>query len=144
MKIRADIAELLRAGLSDRAVARQVGVNTRRVAPVRAALGLPRHRPGRNPSPSLAEGFRARTRRTGDGHLEWTGAVNDGHPRIKYDGHFYSAYRLAFRLRTGRDPRGYARPVCGRGLCVEPAHVEDTPGRRALDDTYTAIFGTTA
>lgn len=142
--IRDDIERLLRLGLSDKAIGRRLHVNTRRISPIRAELGLPKHRPGRNPSPSLAEGFRARTRRTEDGHLLWTGAINQGHPRLKFGDRFHSAYRLAFRLRTGRDPQGYAKPACGRDLCVEPAHVEDTPGRRRLDDTFTAIFGRTA
>lgn len=138
---RDQVVTLLRAGWSDRAIARQVGVNPRRVAPLRADLGLPKAKPGPQQPPTLAEAWRARTRTTSDGHLQWTGHVDQtGLPRLKYQGRHYSPARLAFRLRTGRDPVGAARPDCGHPLCVAPGHVDDADGRA----TYNAIFGRTA
>lgn len=131
------VEQLLRAGWSNRAIARHVGLNTRRIAPIRAELGLPKHPPGPAAAPSLAEAFRARTRRTDDGHLEWDGHIDQGLPRLDWGGHRYSARRLAYRIRTGRDPQGKALPGCGHHGCVEPAHMEDARDRAQ----YTAIFG---
>jgi hypothetical protein len=138
---RATVAGLLHAGLSDRAIARRLGVNTRRIAPIRTELGLPKAKPGPQQPPSLAEAWRARTRQMEGGHLKWTGHTDDTRlPRLKYRGGRYSPHRLAFRLRTGRDPVGNALPDCGMRLCVAPDHVDDAAGRA----TYDAIFGRTA
>ena len=48
-RVRADVAELLAAGWSDRAISRQLGLRNVRVAELRRALGYPPHKPGPAP-----------------------------------------------------------------------------------------------
>lgn len=141
MKLRQDVVDLLRAGHSDRAIARQLGVDaTATVARTRAALGLPRAPGGRRPQ-SLEELFHDRTEELPDGHLRWTGHVGDGTPLVRHAGRLHTAYRIAFTIRTGRAPAGYALPACDMERCVAPAHIDDRLGREATRTAYTAIFG---
>lgn len=141
MKIRPDIAELLRAGRRDNAIAKQFGACPKTVARHRAALGLPKDPPGRTSHTSLEDAFRAHTERTNDGHLLWTGGFNSGVPTFRHKGHRHSAYLIAYRIGHGHDPQGRCRPDCGRPGCVEPSHVDDGPGRARTRATYAAIFG---
>lgn len=139
MKVRADIAELLWAGLSDKAIAQQLHVHRRTVRAARHTLGLPVHKPG--PTPSNAEDvFWRRAQPTDDGHLLWT-APNRG---IRGGPNRISVYQLAFRIRHGRPAVGHVTTGCGRPLCVHPAHVQDQPMRQHLATQYAAIFGATA
>lgn len=141
MKLRQDVVDLLRAGLSDRAIARQLHVDaTKVVAATRAALGLPRTPSGPRPQ-TLEEAFRARTEEVPGGHLRWTGCVSGGTPQVRHDGKLHTAHRIAFTIRTGRAPVGNALPACDMEGCVAPAHVDDRLGREALSTAYTAIFG---
>lgn len=141
MKIRKDVAELLHAGLSDRQIAAQLHVCATEASAARRALRLPQARPGKK-ALSLEELFHARTRPVDGGHLEWTGHVTPhGCPTVRSDGRQYSAHRIAFRLRHGRDAIGNARPGCGHDGCVAPDHVEDRPMREQLRTQYDAIFG---
>lgn len=145
-RIRPDVAELLRAGLSDRAIARQLNVDARAtVAPARAALGLPRAKPGKKPAATAEDLFWRRARPTDDGHMTWDGyRSKDGVPGLKHGGRFYTANRLAYRIANGRDPEGYALPSCGRDDCVKPGHHTDRADRaeaRKVDTLYAAIFG---
>lgn len=140
MKIRADIAELLHAGHSDREIARRLHTCTSTVARARTALGLPKTKTGPK-LPPLEDAFLARTRPIAGGHLEWRGARNNtGVPVMRRGQRIKSAYRLAFFLRTGREPDGPVRPDCGYRGCVAPAHVDDAAGRAR----YAAIFGEVA
>lgn len=141
MKIRADIAEALHAGLRDNAIAKQLGVCPKTIARARAALGLPQHPPGRPVYDTLEAAWRAHTEPADGGHLLWTGTVNTGLPVIRYKGRRYSAYLIAYRIVRGRDPKGRCQPDCGRPGCVAPEHVDDGPGRARTRDTYAAIFG---
>ena len=146
MKIRADIAELLKAGHSDAAIARHLHVDaTTTVAQARAALGLPKHRPGRTAASTPEDLFWKRVKPTDDGHMEWTGYRNNsGAPSLRHGGRNLSAYRLAYRIATGHEPEGYALPSCGRHGCVKPGHHGDRADRaeaRKVDHLYTAIFG---
>jgi hypothetical protein len=131
----AAITELLRAGLSDKAIARQLHVHRRTVRAARESLGLPAHKPG--PSPSNAEDvFWRRAQPTDDGHLLWTApgrAIRGGANRL-------SVYQLAFRIGHGRPAIGNVTSGCGQTGCVHPAHVEDQPMRQQ----YKAIFGEAA
>ncbi|WP_086710269.1 hypothetical protein [Streptomyces antimycoticus] len=140
MKIRADIAELLRAGHRDNAIAQQLGACPKTVARHRAALRIPKDAPGRTSHTSLEDAWRAHTEPTDDGHLLWTGGFNSGVPTFRHRGHRHSAYLIGH----GRDPQGRCQPDCGRPGCVAPAHVDDGPGRARTRNTYAAIFGSEA
>lgn len=142
MIIRADVADLLRAGHSNAAIARQTGIDPQTAASARVALGLPKHRPGRTPATSVEELFRARAKQAEGGHLAWTGTrTYDGTPVVRYSGHLQSAYRIAFTIRHGRDPEGHVRPGCDHDGCVHPDHVEDRPMRQRNRAAFAAIFG---
>ncbi|NUP42356.1 MAG: hypothetical protein HOY76_36325 [Streptomyces sp.] len=144
MKIRADVAELLRAGHSNRAVARQLNVDDKAVAAARAVLGLPKARSGRTPASTPEDLFWLRVKPTDDGHMEWTGYHTGGTPTLRHGRRHHSAYRLAFRIANGRDPEGYALPSCERDHCVKPGHHADRADRardKRADALYGAIFG---
>lgn len=128
------ILELMRAGYSDRYIARQVHMATRRVSQIRARAGLPKVACG--PKPSTAEDrFWRLAEPTDDGHLLWPLAATT--MRLGHQGPKASIRRIAFRIRYQRDPIGQVRPGCGQPGCVHPQHVEDQPMR----DQYRAIFG---
>ncbi|MFH9579063.1 helix-turn-helix domain-containing protein [Streptomyces globisporus] len=132
---RAAIVELLQAGLSDKAIARQVHVHRRTIAAVRAELGMPAHKPG--PTPSDPEDlFWRRTQPTDDGHLLWTSPGR----QLRGGDNKLSVHRVAFSIGNQRDPVGNVTTGCGRARCVHPAHVEDQPMRQQ----YKAIFGEAA
>jgi hypothetical protein len=145
MKVRADVAELLHAGYSDTAIARQLGVDrARTVAPARAALGLPKAKSGYKAAATPEDLFWRRVRPLGDGHMEWTGYRNNsGVPTLRHGGRCLSASRIAFRIANGREPEGHTRPNCGRDGCVAPACQADRVSRaedRKVDVLYAAIF----
>ncbi|GHA01071.1 hypothetical protein ACFOOM_12420 [Streptomyces echinoruber] len=126
MKARADVVELLRAGLPDNAIARRLHMDSRTVAKHRAALGLPKHKRGPRPAASPEDLFRRRTTPTGDGHLLWKGHVtNSGVPALRHGGRVHSAYRIAFRLHHGRDPVGRVTRTCDTPGCVAGGHLAD-------------------
>jgi len=138
MSTRNAIEELLRAGYSDRAIARQVHVRTTRVAEIRTQLGLPAHTPGPTGSTTHEDLFWRRAVPTDDGHLLWPYSTTAA--RIGSEGPRQSAYRIAFRIRYQREPVGFVLPGCGVNRCVHPRHVEDQPMRQQ----YAAIFGEVA
>ncbi|MGY0067687.1 hypothetical protein ACWZEH_12845 [Streptomyces sp. QTS137] len=149
MNVRADVAELLHAGYSDTAIARQLGVDRNKtVAPARTALGLPKAKRGVKPAATPEDLFWRRVRPLDDGHMEWTGyRDHNGSPSLRHGGRNLSAYRIAYRIATGRDPEGYALPSCGRDGCVKPGHHSDREDRaqeRKVDSLYAAIFGQSA
>lgn len=141
MKIRADIAELLRQGLTNAAIARQLRCDRKTVAATRAALRLPMTPPGSEQRP-LADLIAARTELVDGGHMRWTGTVNDtGTAVLNYLGAPKTAARLVFLLRYGRQPVGQVKTGCDYPGCVHPDHVEDRPMRERNRATYAAIFG---
>ncbi|WP_328721768.1 hypothetical protein OHT52_21255 [Streptomyces sp. NBC_00247] len=141
MEIRADIAALLRDGLSDAAITRRLHVCNRTAAAHRRALGIAPRTRGRDAAPDLAALFWARTRQVDGGHLEWTGyASYTNTPSVRWKGTVYTAYRVAFRIQHGRDPIGHVRPGCEYLRCVAPAHVEDRPMRERLRAQIDSIF----
>jgi hypothetical protein len=145
--IRADVAELLHAGLSNAAIARQLGMDTRPIAAARRALRLPNVKPGRRPAAAPIDLFWQHVERLDDGHLKWTGYRNDGTPAVSTGGRVWSARRIAFQAWHGRNPRGYVLPGCGLDECVAPEHSTDRPMRAAqarADALYTQIFGSTS
>lgn len=145
MKIRADVAELLRAGHSNNAIARQLNVDAKTtVARTRAALGLPKAKPGYKAATSVEDLFWRRARPLDNGHMEWTGTRTNGVPTVRHGGRAHTAYRLAFRIAHGREPDGHVRPGCGRDGCVAPACQTDRATRaeaRKVDRLYSQIFG---
>ncbi|MFH9014002.1 hypothetical protein ACH4C6_21805 [Streptomyces sp. NPDC017943] len=159
IRIRPDVAELLHAGLSNRAIARQLGVDAKAtVAPARAALGLPKGKPGKKPAASAEDLFWRRVKPTDDGHMEWTGFYSSsgrGTPCLRHGGQNQTAYRIAFRIANGREPEGQALPSCGHHQCVKPGHHEDRADRaerrrreraeqqreKRVDTLFAAIFG---
>lgn len=144
MNLRADIVELLRAGCSDREVSRRLNVDNRTASRARAALGLPRHRPGPIAPSSLQDAFRQRTRPVDGGHLEWTGHRDTGTPFFRWATKKYSPARVAFVMQHGRAPVGNALPGCDYPGCVAPAHITDRPMRDRLNILAAAIFGDAA
>ncbi|MFI8278559.1 hypothetical protein ACIGBH_27535 [Streptomyces sp. NPDC085929] len=144
MTDRDGIEALLRAGLSDRAIGQQLSTDPKKAAIIRRALGLPKAKSGVRPAANAEDLVRARTEPLPSGHARWTGHVNnDGVPAVRFGGRQLSAYRIAFRLRTGRDPVGTVRPGCGMPQCVAPAHMDDTPARARNRTAYNALFGGT-
>lgn len=144
MKVRADVAELLRAGHSDAAIARQLHVDKKTAAKAREALDLPKSKPGRRPAASAEDLFWRRVKPTDDGHMEWSGFSSGGTPCLRHGGRNQTAYRVAYRIAKGREPEGKALPSCGREHCVKPGHHADRADRaeaRKVDNLYAAIFG---
>jgi hypothetical protein len=145
MNIRPEVAELLHAGLGNKAIARQLHMDTRPIAAARAALGLPNVKAGRPPAKAPIDLFWQRVRVLDDGHMEWTGyRTTDGTPTVTYGTRVLSGRRIAFRAWYGRDPVGYVLPGCGVSGCVAPAHSADRPMREAFrraDSAYAVIFG---
>lgn len=142
--VRADVAELLRAGYSDRAIGRQLNTDPKAVSAARAALSLPKARPGKKPAATAEDLFWRRVQPTDDGHMEWTGYSIGGTPALRHGGRHHTAYRIAYRIATGRDPEGNARPSCGRDHCVKPGHHADRADRereKRVDALYDGIFG---
>lgn len=136
MNLRPDVVELLRDGLSDKAIARQLHIHRRKIRVTRAALGMPIHKPG--PTVSNAEDvFWRRAQPTDDGHLLWPGPAR----QIGSGTNRTSVYQLAFRLRHQRPATGHVRTGCDRPGCVHPNHVQDQPMRQQLDSLAAAIFG---
>jgi hypothetical protein len=142
MKVRAEVAELLRAGHSARAIARQLHVDGKSVRAARDVLGVPVAKPGRKAAATPEELFWSRTHPTDDGHLLWTGGTTGGVPILRHGGRRTTAYRVSFRIQYGREPEGRVTPTCGRRLCVR--HVEDRVIRERTEATYAAIFGPAA
>lgn len=145
MKVRADIAELLRAGLSDRAIGRELNTDPKTVSAARAELGLPKAKSGRKPAGTAEDLFWRRVKPTDDGHMEWTGFRSTGTPCLRHGGRNQTAYRIAFRIANGREPEGKALPSCGREHCVKPGHHADRVDReleKRVDALYAGIFGT--
>ncbi|MFJ4787613.1 hypothetical protein [Streptomyces sp. NPDC088794] len=144
-QVRADIAALLHDGLSNAAIARETHVCHAVVAKARTALGLPKYQRGQQAAATAEDLFWQRVNRLDDGHMEWTGYCARGVPGLRHAGKYYTAYRLAFRIATGRDPEGNALISCGRDQCVAPGHHADRRDREReehLDVLHTLIFGT--
>lgn len=143
MQIRADVAELLHAGLADHTITRELQVDHTTVRAAREALGLPRHKSGRKAAATAEDLFWRRTQPVEGGHHQWTGyRTKDGTPGLRHGGRFYTGYRLAFLIKYGREPEGNALPTCGADHCTAPGHVEDRPMRERSASTFAAIFGT--
>ncbi|GAA4823854.1 hypothetical protein [Streptomyces ziwulingensis] len=140
MSTQTAIELLLRAGYSDKAIERQLNVSRRRARDLRQQLGLPNRKPGPTAAATVEDLFWRRAQPTRDGHLMWPGYDPQHGAGIRHNGRRQSAYRVAFRIRYGREPVGRVEPGCGQAGCVHPRHVEDRPMRQQ----YRAIFGEVA
>jgi hypothetical protein len=141
MTIRADIAELLLAGRSARAIARELHVDDKAVRSARDQLHLPTAKPGPQPSGSPEDLFWRRVQPVDGGHMLWTGGTTDGCPTLRHGGKRTTAYRIAFRIRHKREPQGKVTVTCDRERCVSPYCVEDRVIRERTTRTFAAIFG---
>ncbi|MER8030661.1 hypothetical protein ABTZ78_17080 [Streptomyces bauhiniae] len=136
MHIRQDLADLLAAGHSDRAIARQLNVDAQAtVAVARHALGLPKAKPGVRPAATAEILFHRRTQAADGGHLRWKGSVTRGGlPSLRHGGRNLSAYRIAYRIAHGREPQGKVLPTCKREGCVQIGHHADRGDRARAQD----------
>lgn len=135
---RDQIAAALRTGLSNAKVAAQLSCDRHRVGDVRRALSIPAP-----PRRTLEEKWAGFTRPVDGGHLEWTGErqKTSGTPMMHYQEKTYTAARIAFRIRHGHDPRGYAYTECGHHHCVAPEHVDDEAGRARAREQLRYLTG---
>lgn len=142
MNVRPDIEALIREGHSNAAIAKRLHVATRTVRAARTALDLPPSQHGYAHGLSLEETWRARTRPVGGGHLEWAGQRNShGVPVLNWHGKRHSAYRIAYRIRTGREPDGIVRPACDHPGCVAPRCMDDTRDRQTVRNAMRLLHG---
>ncbi|AZM91464.1 hypothetical protein [Streptomyces sp. W1SF4] len=141
MKIRADIAEMLRDGLTDRQIEKRLHVNHTTVAKTRAALGIPKFPGGGRTTCTLAEALLARSEDAGDGHRKWTGQLSRKVPVLRWHGRRTTAYRAGFVAHNRRAPVGVVQPGCGVPWCVAPAHMDDTAARQRNRAAFKALFG---
>ncbi|MEU2402771.1 hypothetical protein ABZ609_00295 [Streptomyces rubiginosohelvolus] len=144
MKVRADIATMLRDGVPQQDIMRTLHVGAALVVSTREALHMPPPRRGGQPLRPIKTEFYARTEPVDGGHLRWTGHYANGLPKLGRQGTHYSAYRLAFGFIHDREPVGHVRPGCDYPKCVEPTHLEDQTIRVQLRTQLASIFGGTA
>lgn len=80
-----------------------------------------------SPRTTIEDLFRRRTQPAGDGHLDWTGYRNKkATATLHWNGGTHGALRVAYRIRTGQNPAGYAHATCEHPGCVAPEHVADS------------------
>ena len=139
---RAEIIALIQEGHSNREIGRRLHTNPLRVGRIRRELGLPIYE---TPPPALTleQRWSVHAKPVLHGHMQWTGSLRGGMPNLVYRQQQYSARRVAFLIRYGREPIGRVLPGCGRTWCVAPDHVTDEVLRRA-DHLYASIFGSAA
>jgi hypothetical protein len=91
--------------------------------------------------PTVEAKWWANTRRAGR-HLVWTGPLSGrGCPVLDYKGRRYQAARIAYRMRTGREPIGLTQRTCRTLLCVNPACIDDGHDRALLRTQLRALDG---
>ncbi|CAL9609800.1 hypothetical protein SUDANB1_05601 [Streptomyces sp. enrichment culture] len=137
----AEIAGLLREGLTNMDAARRLdGVSKSVVRQVRIAEDIPY--PVRQ-AETAQQKWARNVRPAGDGHAEWTGRRRnrDNQPVLRHGETTLSPARVAFTIRTGREPVGQVRAECGRPDCMAPEHVEDEPGRTRLREQLRYTLG---
>lgn len=129
---RADIIAMLRDGHSNSRIMRELRVDKARVRRIRDELGLPAFVPAEQ-TRTIEDKWRLFARLVDGGHMEWTGerVGPAGSPTMRYKDSSYSPAAIAFEMRHGRPPQGYAIADCGRKRCIAPDHVDDEAGRLA-------------
>lgn len=129
---RADIIALLKEGHSNSRIARELRVDKHRVRRIRDELDLPAYVPIEQ-TRTIEEKWKLYARPVDGGHIEWTGerVGAAGSPVMRYKDGSYSPAAIAFEIRHGRPPQGYAIAECGHKRCIAPDHVDDEAGRLA-------------
>lgn len=137
-----EVVNLLRQGLSNKDVVQQIDIHHVTVAKIRREQGIPPHHSGRKSYATAEEAFHARTQPQSGRHLRWTGALSGSNtPTVMHAGRTLSAYRIAFQIRTGREPEGKVFPACDVPLCVAPECMDDTAARTRDRAALAAILG---
>lgn len=129
---RTDIIAMLRDGHSNIRIMRELRVDVARVRRIRAELGLPTFVPAEQ-TRTIEDKWNLFARPVDGGHVEWTGerVGPAGSPVMRYKDSSYSPAAIAFEMRHGRPPQGYAIADCERNRCIAPDHVDDEAGRLA-------------
>ncbi|MFD8611043.1 hypothetical protein [Streptomyces sp. NPDC059631] len=140
------LAELFAQGATNIAAARELGIGKDTAARYRTTLGLPPapKRPAPNRSTlTIEQKATALMQPIDGGHMKWTGRRrNDtGTMVMTHHGREYTARRIAFLVRTGREPEGTVTAECDHPGCVAPACVEDEPGRTRARGQLAAVLG---
>lgn len=126
----AEIRALITAGKNNHAIARELHTDRVPIRRIRKETGIPN--PPLQPL-TLEQKWAARTKPVDGGHLEWTGErVGPGRsPTMRYKETSHSPTAIAFQIKHGRPPQGYAIAECELNQCVAPDHVDDEAGRFA-------------
>lgn len=124
-----EIADAIRRGLSDPAVARELGLARKTVSRVRHAEELPAWTARRSVFEILNDGLVSLP----DGHTGWNGCRdNAGVPQVRFEGGYLRASHLVFRAKHNRPPVGYVKADCEQSHCLTASHLLDDLGRRTL------------
>lgn len=124
------IAELIAAGMSDRAIWVEVAGSRHTIAKIRRQLGVGVFQRLVPVAEQLATKVGAAD---ADGHQLWTGALTSGGaPRLRLNGGEVPVSHVLFEQRAGRRPSGHVRPDCGVKGCVAPTHLMDDTERRKV------------
>ncbi|MFJ5923876.1 hypothetical protein ACIQF6_14885 [Kitasatospora sp. NPDC092948] len=140
----ARVIELATAGRSTASIANELHMDRRQVRQIRADANIPSLPAGRIQTLTVEEKWQQRVRELPDGHLEWTGERQhtSGTPVMRHSGQTYTAARIAYRIKHGTDPIGYATPGCGTRHCIAPDHIDDLPRRTRDRAALRTVLGT--
>jgi hypothetical protein len=131
---------VLNERLSDKAISTRLGITRSCVTKRRTRMGLPAIH--LTVPRTLEQAWEARVQPVDGGHLIWTSSLGaDGLPDLWWRRKSYEPTRIAFRIRTGRDPQGSARRNCDTPLCVAPEHVDDTAERQRVREQFRYLTG---
>jgi hypothetical protein len=128
---REQIIAALQAGHSIYRINKELRADRARIRAIRDEIGLPAHVRIAE-TRTIEDKWHQYAKPVDGGHMEWTGerGTSANTPLVSFKERHHSALAVAFKIRTGRDPQGYAMADCGMKHCVAPDHVEDEPGRR--------------
>lgn len=139
---REQIVAALQAGHSVYRINKDLRADRARVRAIRDELGLGTYVPTRS-TRTIEDKWRLFARPLDGGHMEWTGerGTAAGTPLLSFKDRHHSAAAIAFRIRTGRDPKGYVIADCGMKHCVAPEHVEDEADRARNREQLRYVLG---
>jgi hypothetical protein len=136
------VRELADQGLTNPQIADRLGIARQTAMRIRDRLNIP-GAPRTTPrQPTIEEVFHRYTQDADGGHLHWDGPRgSDGTPAFRHNDRQHTAYRVAFTLRTSRQPTGRVQADCDRPGCVAPAHVADREERQQVRRQLRALEG---